>query len=112
MKKIINFFLTLSGILLLGSGVFAADLKVGFVYVGPPGDFGWTYQHDQGRKAVEKAFGDRVETTFAENVPEGADAERVMTQMALSGHDMIFATSFGYNGSSDECCFKISKCEI
>ena len=96
MKKIINFFLTLSGILLLGSGVFAADLKVGFVYVGPPGDFGWTYQHDQGRKAVENAFGDRVETTFAENVPEGADAERVMTQMALSGHDMIFATSFGY----------------
>ena len=75
---------------------YAADLKVGFVYVGPPGDFGWTYQHDQGRKAVEKAFGDRVETTFAENVPEGADAERVMTQMALSGHDMIFATSFGY----------------
>ena len=96
MKKIFNFLLTFTGILCVSAGAFAADLKVGFVYVGPPGDFGWTYQHDQGRKAVERAFGDRVETTFAENVPEGADAERVMTQMALSGHDMIFATSFGY----------------
>ena len=96
MKTLYKFFLTIPSIILLYSGAFAADLKVGFVYVGPPGDFGWTYQHDQGRKAVERAFGDRVETTFAENVPEGADAERVMTQMALSGHDMIFATSFGY----------------
>ena len=96
MRTLYKFFLTIPSIILLCSGAFAADLKVGFVYVGPPGDFGWTYQHDQGRKAVEEAFGDRVETTFAENVPEGADAERVMTQMALSGHDMIFATSFGY----------------
>ena len=92
MKKIINFFLTLSGILLLGSGLFAADLKVGFVYVGPPGDFGWTYQHDQGRKAVENAFGDRVETTFAENDPEGPDAERLMKQMALSGHCLLYTS--------------------
>lgn len=75
----------------------AADkTKVGFVYVGPVGDGGWTYEHDQGRKAVVEAFGDQVETTYVESVPEGADAERVMTQMALSGHDIIFSTSFGY----------------
>jgi len=75
---------------------FAADTKVGFVYVGPVGDGGWTYEHDQGRKAVEAAFGDAVETVYVENVPEGPDAERVMTQMALQGADLIFTTSFGY----------------
>ncbi len=86
--------------LALGLGGVAAHaaekLKVGFIYVGPVGDLGWTHQHDQGRKAVEKAFGDKVETTYVESVPEGADAERVMTQMALSGAKLIFATSFGY----------------
>jgi simple sugar transport system substrate-binding protein len=70
--------------------------KVGFVYVGPVGDFGWSYEHDQGRQAVEEAFGDKVETMFVESVPEGADSERVMTQMALDGADLIFTTSFGY----------------
>ena len=70
--------------------------KACFVYVGPIGDGGWTFQHDQGRLAVEAAYGDKVETAFQENVPEGADAERVMTQMALSGCDIIFTTSFGY----------------
>ena len=70
--------------------------KIGFVYVGPVGDFGWSYEHDQGRLAVEKHFGDAVETVFVESVPEGADSERVMTQMALGGADMIFTTSFGY----------------
>ena len=70
--------------------------KVGFVYVGPVGDGGWTYEHDQGRQAVVAEFGDKVETTYVENVPEGADAERVMTQMALQGADLIFTTSFGY----------------
>ena len=70
--------------------------KVGFIYIGPPGDHGWNYQHDVGRKAVEQAYGDKVETVFQENVPESADAERVMSQMALAGTDMIFATSFGY----------------
>jgi simple sugar transport system substrate-binding protein len=73
-----------------------ATAKVGFVYVGPVGDFGWTYEHNEGRLAVEEALGDAVETTFVESVPEGADAERVLTQMALSGHDLIFTTSFGY----------------
>jgi len=71
-------------------------VKAAFVYVGPTGDHGWTYRHDIGRQQVEEAFGDRVETTFVESVPEGADAERVMTQLALQGNDIIFATSFGY----------------
>ena len=76
---------------------FADDpLKVGFIYIGPVGDHGWTFTHDQARLAVEEHFGDRVETSFVENVPYGADAERVMSQMALSGVEMIFATSFGY----------------
>jgi simple sugar transport system substrate-binding protein len=71
-------------------------LQVGFVYVGSVGDLGWTYEHDRARLAVEEHFGDAVETTYVENVPEGADAERVLTQMALSGADLIFTTSFGY----------------
>ena len=70
--------------------------KVGFVYVGPVGDGGWTYEHDQARQAVEEEFGDAVETVYVENVPEGPDAERVITQMALDGADLIFTTSFGY----------------
>lgn len=75
----------------------AADpFKVGFVYVGPIGDHGWSYQHDHGRLAVEAAFGDKVETTYVESVPEGADAERVITQLARDGHKLIFTTSFGY----------------
>ncbi len=81
---------------LAGAAIAQEPLKVGFVYVGPVGDFGWSYEHDQGRLAVEEHFGDAVETSFVESVPEGADAERVMTQMALSGHDLIFTTSFGY----------------
>ncbi|MCV6595625.1 MAG: BMP family ABC transporter substrate-binding protein [Mangrovicoccus sp.] len=70
--------------------------KVGFIYVGPVGDLGWSYEHDQGRIAVEEEFGDSVETTYVESVPEGADAERILTQMALAGTDLIFTTSFGY----------------
>lgn len=72
----------------------ADDTKVGFVYVGPVGDHGWTYRHDLGRQAVEKELG--VETTFVESVPEGADAERVIRQLATTGHNVIFTTSFGY----------------
>lgn len=86
--------LAISSSALLADG--HAPLKVGFVYVGPVGDGGWTYEHDQGRLAVEAEFGDKVETVYQENVPEGADAERVMTQMALSGAKLIFTTSFGY----------------
>jgi len=82
---------------LAAGGALAEDkTKVGFVYVGPVGDGGWTYEHDQGRKAVVEEFGDAVETVYVENVAEGPDAERVITQMALQGADLIFTTSFGY----------------
>ncbi|EBA18664.1 bmp family protein [Roseobacter sp. SK209-2-6] len=81
----------------LATAAMAEDpTKVGFVYVGPVGDGGWTYEHDKGRLAVEAEFGDKVETVYVENVAEGPDAERVITQMALQGADLIFTTSFGY----------------
>ncbi len=70
-------------------------LKVGFVYVGPVGDFGYSYQHDQGRQAMAKALGDKVETTYLENVPEN-DSERSIEQLARTGHKLIFTTSFGF----------------
>ena len=75
---------------------YADPIKVGFVYVGPTGDHGWTYMHDIGRQAIVNELGDQVETTYVENVKYGPDAERVMRQMALQGVDIIFATSFGY----------------
>lgn len=84
-------------------------IKVGFVYVGPVGDFGWTYQHDQGRQAVEAAFGDKVETTFLESVSEGADAERAIEGLARSGHDLIFTTSFGYMDPTNKVAKKFPK---
>jgi simple sugar transport system substrate-binding protein len=73
-----------------------APLKIGFVYVSPVGDAGWTFQHDQGRKQMEQALGAKVTTKFVESVPEGADAERVIRELAASGHGLIFTTSFGY----------------
>jgi len=79
-------------------GVHAAEkLKVGFIYLGPIGDLGWTYQHDVSRRAMEQALGDKIETTtYIENVPESADAERSIEQLVRTGHKLIFATSFGY----------------
>lgn len=74
----------------------AAPLKVGFVYVSPVGDAGWTYQHDLGRRAMEKSLGAQVRTTAVESVAEGPDAERVMRDLVAQGHRLIFATSFGY----------------
>ena len=71
-------------------------IKVGFVYVGPVGDSGWTYQHDLGRKQLESALKGKVTTQFVESVPEGADSERVIREMAQSGCKVVFATSFGY----------------
>ncbi|HBU13997.1 MAG: BMP family ABC transporter substrate-binding protein [Rhodobacteraceae bacterium GWE1_64_9] len=83
--------------LAFGGAAAAQDkTKACFVYVGPIGDLGWSYQHHQGLLAVQEAYGDKVETAYQESVPEGADAERVLTQMALSGCDIIFTTSFGY----------------
>jgi basic membrane protein A and related proteins len=70
--------------------------RVGFVYVSPVGDLGWTWAHDQGRQALEQHFGNRVETTFVENVPEGPEAERVIRDFAQQGYDLVVTTSFGY----------------
>lgn len=74
----------------------AEPLKIAFAYVGPVGDGGWTFAHDNGRKAVEKEFGDKVVTSFVEKVPESADAERVMRDMVGQGNKLIFGTTFGY----------------
>ncbi len=71
-------------------------LKIAFAYVGPVGDGGWTFAHDNGRKALEKEFGDKIATSFVENVPESADAERVLRDMAGQGNKLIFGTTFGY----------------
>jgi basic membrane protein A and related proteins len=71
-------------------------LKIAFAYVGPVGDGGWTFAHDNGRKAIEKEFGDKVVTSFVEKVPEAADAERVFRDMVGQGNKLIFGTTFGY----------------
>lgn len=95
---------------MLAGGAQAADkLKVGFVYVGPVGDHGWSYQHDRGRLAVQSAFGDVVKTSYVESVPEGADAERVITKLAKSGHDLIFTTSFGYMNPTNKVAKRFKK---
>jgi simple sugar transport system substrate-binding protein len=74
----------------------AAPLKVAFAYVGPVGDGGWTFAHDNARKAIEKEFGDKIQTSFVEKVPEGADAERVFRDLVSQGNNLIFGTTFGY----------------
>jgi simple sugar transport system substrate-binding protein len=80
----------------LSAAVAADKLKVGFVYLGPVGDFGWTYQHEVGRQMIVKEFGDKIETTYLENVSEGPDSERSIEQLARAGNQLIFTTSFGY----------------
>ena len=85
------------GLAFAGAVNAADDVKVGFVYVGPTGDHGWTYSHDEARKYVIDQLGkDKVETSYVESVAEGADAERVIRNLAKKGHDLIFTTSFGY----------------
>ncbi|MDP6969897.1 MAG: BMP family ABC transporter substrate-binding protein [Gammaproteobacteria bacterium] len=97
MKKLFTVAATVALASAMSVSALAADkLKVGFIYIGPPGDHGWTYQHDQGRKAVEAELGDQVETVYVENVPEGPDAERTITRLARQGAGLIFTTSFGY----------------
>jgi simple sugar transport system substrate-binding protein len=77
-------------------------LKVGFIYVGPVGDAGWSYAHDLGRKHIEEKFGDKIKTTFVEKVPEGADAERVIRDLVAQGNKLIFATSFGFGDAMEK----------
>ena len=96
MKSILRTLAVATLSLFLSMPAFADKLKVGFIYVGPTGDHGWTYRHDIGRQDIEKHFGDKVETTFIESVKYGPDAERAIRAMAKGGADIIFATSFGY----------------
>ncbi|HSO47017.1 MAG TPA: BMP family ABC transporter substrate-binding protein [Rhizobiaceae bacterium] len=95
MKKML---LTMAAAVSIAAFASAAEAKTKacFIYVGPIGDFGWSYQHDQGRLAVEKEFGDQVETAYLESVPEGPDAERALERFARDGCNIIFTTSFGY----------------
>jgi len=95
--------------LMMATGAFAQGMdhvKACFVYVGPIGDGGWTFQHHQGAMAVQEKYGDKVEIQYQESVPEGADAERVLTQMALGGCNIIFTTSFGYMDATNAVAAK------
>ncbi|OYU95327.1 MAG: BMP family ABC transporter substrate-binding protein, partial [Burkholderiales bacterium PBB5] len=80
----------------------AEPLKIGFIYVGPVGDAGWTFAHDSARKAIEAKFGDKIKTSFVEKVPEGPDAERVIRDLVAQGNKVIFATSFGYGDAMEK----------
>ncbi|WP_018151571.1 BMP family ABC transporter substrate-binding protein [Leeia oryzae] len=96
----------------LGVGVsaYAAEpFKVGFVYVGPVGDAGWSFAHDQGRQAIEKALPGKVKTTYVESVPEGADAERVIRKLVQDGNQLIFTTSFGYMNATQKVAKQFPK---
>ncbi len=94
-----------STMLLARPGFAAEPLKCAWVYVGPVGDFGYSYQHDLGRKAVAEHYGDQVDASFVEKVAEGPDADRVIRQLATSGNSLIFATSFGFMNS----CVRVAK---
>jgi simple sugar transport system substrate-binding protein len=95
MRKIL---IAAAAMLLASVGAASAQgkLKVGFIYVGPIGDFGWSYQHEAARRELVKAMGDKIETTYLENVNEGPDSERAIEQLARAGHKLIFTTSFGF----------------
>lgn len=100
-RKYCLFNVLIVGLLSLGFSTIALakdhdPLQVAFVYVGPTGDAGWTYAHDEARKYMEKKLGNQVKTTYVESVAEGADAERVITELARAGNKLIFTTSFGY----------------
>ena len=84
------------GVAALAQAQTPAPLKIGFIYVGPVGDAGWTFAHDNGRKAIEAKYGNKIKTTFVESVKEGPDSERVIRDLVAQGNQLIFATSFGY----------------
>jgi simple sugar transport system substrate-binding protein len=100
-KSLITVALAAAALAATGSTAPAAEkLKIGLIYVGPVGDFGWTYQHEAARKGLVAALGDKIETTYLENVNEGPDAERSIEQLARAGNKLIFATSFGFMDST------------
>ena len=91
----------------------AADpLKIGFIYVGPRGDMGWSWQHELGRLAIEKQFGNKISTTFLENVSEGPDAERSIEQLARTGHQLIYTTSFGFMDATVKVAKKYPEAQV
>ncbi|MFM9844243.1 MAG: BMP family ABC transporter substrate-binding protein [Dongiaceae bacterium] len=96
MRKIWGLALALALALAAGGAMAQDKIKAGWIYVGPIGDHGWSYQHDQGRLRVEQELGDKVETIFVENVAEGPDAERAIERLARDGAKIIFTTSFGF----------------
>jgi len=96
MKKFLKLFLVSISFLFIAFSSYAAPLKVGFVYLTTPGDHGWTYAHERARVILEERFGDKIKTTYVENVPEGPDATRVIRELANQGNQLIFTTSFGY----------------
>ena len=100
MSKLKGLLAALVMSLTIGVAVAGEKVKVGFIYVGPIGDHGWSYQHDQGRLAIEQELGDQVETLYVEKVSEGPDAERAITRLARQGANLIFTTSFGYMDST------------
>ncbi|MCU0831868.1 MAG: BMP family ABC transporter substrate-binding protein [Rhizobiaceae bacterium] len=106
MKKTLTTLAATAAVILTASAAMAQGMdkvKACFIYVGPVGDFGWSYQHDQGRQYAEKTLGtDKVETAFLESVPEGADAERAIERFARSGCNIIFTTSFGYMDATNK----------
>jgi simple sugar transport system substrate-binding protein len=86
-KSLITVALAAAALAATGTSAPAAEkLKIGFIYVGPVGDFGWSYQHDEARKGLVAALGDKIETTYLENVSEGPDAERSIEQLARAGN--------------------------
>lgn len=95
-KTLTTLAAVLAGAMALGGVAQAEPLKVGFIYVGPISDHGYSYRHDVSRVALEKEFGDKVKTSYVENVAEGPDAERVIAQLAQAGNKIIFTTSFGF----------------
>ena len=94
-KSLFHILITATALALTGQAA-AEPLKVGFVYVSPIGDAGWTYQHELGRQQMQQALGNKVESKFVESVPEGGEATRVIRQFAADGHGLVFTTSFGY----------------
>lgn len=98
-----------TGALTLSARAAAEPLRVGFIYVGPVGDFGFSYQHDVARKAMQAALGDAVKTSFVEKVAEGPDAERVLRQLAGGGTDLIYSTSFGFMNPAERVARQFPK---
>lgn len=101
--------LTAATLVSFGATAAYAKTKACFIYVGPIGDFGWSYQHHQGLLDAEKAMGDELETAYLESVPEGSDAERAIERFARSGCNIIFTTSFGYMDATNKVARKFPK---